>query len=277
MQRRWLAARSRYWHELRIDRQKQHQIKPTGADEVGERFGDVGFRRRSAVADCIGGIADQRQHAGVAKLAQPPLVGWLANDRRRIDLPVAGVQHGAVRSSDGQRIRFRNRMRDRAQFDIERADVEARTERHLGNRNVRSTRFAVALGGQQRSGEWRGKHRHAQLGPQVEHRAIVVLVRVGEHDAGFAPAEDPQIACVVMVENGGNAEQIRVELHKLQAMIAFAEAIAGLAPEISKAKSTPSMSTVSSVDGAVIGGILPRRCETNIRVALDEYRLLWRG
>ena len=36
-----------------------------------------------------------------------------ADDRRRIDLPVAGVQHGAERRADDQRVRFRDRMRHR--------------------------------------------------------------------------------------------------------------------------------------------------------------------
>ena len=54
---------------------------------------DFCFRRRAPFPHRIGGIADQRQHAGVTEFAQPPLVRRLTYDRRRIDLPVAGVQH----------------------------------------------------------------------------------------------------------------------------------------------------------------------------------------
>src|SRR6185312_3964612 len=44
-------------------------------------------------------------------------VGRQADDRRRIDLPVAGMQHDAGRGVDRQRMRFRNRMRDRDELD----------------------------------------------------------------------------------------------------------------------------------------------------------------
>ena len=82
-------------------------------DQLGQRLGDVGFRRRAALAHGVGGIADQRQAALVAERAQLRLVGRRADHRRRIDLPVAGVQHGAERRADDQRVRFRDRMRDR--------------------------------------------------------------------------------------------------------------------------------------------------------------------
>ena len=53
-----------------------------------------------------------------------------------------------------------------------------------------------ALGGEQRRGERRRIDRHPQLRPQIEQRAVMVLVRVGEHDAGdVAPLLDRDSGC----------------------------------------------------------------------------------
>ena len=50
----------------------------------------------------IGGIADHGEAALVAQRAQLGFVGRRADQRRRVDLPVAGMQHGAVRRADDQ-------------------------------------------------------------------------------------------------------------------------------------------------------------------------------
>ena len=94
-----------------------------GLDEFGDGLRDFSLRRRTAFPHRVGGIADQRQHAGIAEFAQTPFVGRQTDDRRRIDLPVAGMQHGAGGGVDRQRMRFRNRMRHRDEFDAERAEV----------------------------------------------------------------------------------------------------------------------------------------------------------
>ena len=131
-----------------------------------------------------------------AERAQLRLVGRRPQHRRRIELPVAGVQHVAVRRAQDQRVGFRDRMGDRDKLDVERPDVEARAERHLGDRNFRRAVFALALGFEQRRGERRRVDRHLQLRPQIEHRAVMVLVGVGEHDAGDVAALLDQIADV---------------------------------------------------------------------------------
>ena len=79
-----------------------------GANEFGQRARHIGFPGRAAVADRVGGIADERQHALVAERGQTRLVGRRTEQRRRIDLPVAGMQHDAGRRADRQRIGFRN-------------------------------------------------------------------------------------------------------------------------------------------------------------------------
>ena len=52
------------------------------------------------------------------------LVGRRADQRRRVDLPVAGVHDEAGRRADRQRAALGNRMGDGDEFDVERADVE---------------------------------------------------------------------------------------------------------------------------------------------------------
>ena len=129
-------------------------------DQLGQRLGDVGLGRRAAVAHRIGGIADQREAALVAERAQLRLVGRRAEHRRRIELPVAGVQHVAVRRADDQRVRFRDRMRDRDKLDVERPDVEARAERTTVTGMSGAPGSPCALGFEQRRGERRRVDRH---------------------------------------------------------------------------------------------------------------------
>ena len=57
--------------------------------------GDFAFRRRDAVAHGIGGIADNGETARIAERAQLCFVGAGADQRRAVDLPVAGMQHRA--------------------------------------------------------------------------------------------------------------------------------------------------------------------------------------
>ena len=75
------------------------------------------------------------------------------DDRRRIDLPVAGVQHGADLGVDRQRMRFRNRMRDRNELDVERADIDAAARRHHRHRDFRRIALGGAFGLEQRGAE----------------------------------------------------------------------------------------------------------------------------
>src|SRR5690606_29884104 len=70
------------------------------------------------------------------------------------------------------------------QLDIERADLEAAAERYHGNRDLRRARLAFAFGAKQRGGERRRVDRDLQPRPQIDERAEMVLVRMGEHDGG---------------------------------------------------------------------------------------------
>ena len=90
-----------------------------GADELGKRFRHLSFGGRAALADGIGRIADQRQHALVAKRGEFRLIGRRPDQWRRVDFPVAGMHHRAERGADGERIRFRDRVRHIDEIDGE--------------------------------------------------------------------------------------------------------------------------------------------------------------
>ena len=154
-----------------------------GLHQFGDGLGDLGLRRRAPFPHRIGGIADQRQHAGIAEFAQPPLVGRHADDRRRIDFPVAGVQHGPDLGLDRQRMGFRNRMRDRNELDIERPELDPAARRHHRNRDFRRIALGGAFGLEQRRAEFGRIDRAFQFRPEVDDGAEMVLMGMGQHQA----------------------------------------------------------------------------------------------
>src|SRR5215211_1934405 len=138
----------------------------------------------TSFADGVGGIADQGKNALVAERPQPSFVSRRADDRRRVDLPVTGMQDGAERRADDQGIGFRNRMGDRHVFELESTDREAPAERDDLDRDLRSAGLALALGLKQCRRERRGVDRNLQLRPQVQEGADMILMGMGEDDAG---------------------------------------------------------------------------------------------
>ncbi len=84
----------------------------------------------------IGRVADDRQHALVADRTQPVFVGRFADQRLGIELPVAGMQHRADGGADHHRVRLGDRMGQRDQFEVERADREAAGHRHGVDRDL---------------------------------------------------------------------------------------------------------------------------------------------
>src|ERR1700751_440109 len=134
-------------------------------------------------AERIGGVADQRQTPLMAERTQLGLIGWWADDRGRIDLPIAGVKHAAERRADDEAVRFGNRMGHGYELDIEWSERESAAERDDVHRDLGRTRLALQLGLQQRGGKRCGVDRQLEPRPQVEQRAEMILVRVGEHEA----------------------------------------------------------------------------------------------
>ena len=101
--------------------------------------------------------------------------------RRRIELPVAGMQHGARRGVDRQRMRFRNRVRDRNELDAERPEFDAAARRHDGDRDFRRVALGGAFGLEQRGGEFRRIDRAFQPRPEIDDGAEMVFMGVRQH------------------------------------------------------------------------------------------------
>jgi hypothetical protein len=91
-----------------------------------------------------------------------------ADDRGRIDLPIAGVKHAAERGADDEAIRFRDRMGHGYELDVERSEREPAAERHDVHLDLGRTRLALPLGLQQRGGKRRSIDRQLEARPQVE-------------------------------------------------------------------------------------------------------------
>ncbi len=79
---------------------------------------------------------------------------------------------------------FRDRMRDRDIFHVERPDCDAPACRNDGDGNFRRARLALPLGFQQCGGEGRGIDRHFEPRPQIDDGADMILVPVGDDERG---------------------------------------------------------------------------------------------
>ena len=62
-------------------------------DQLDQAVADLGLGARGARRQHVGAVADQRQHPALAELLEARSSVRLADQRRRIELPVAGVQH----------------------------------------------------------------------------------------------------------------------------------------------------------------------------------------
>src|SRR6185437_12610396 len=112
-----------------------------------------------------------------------PLVGRKPDDRGRIDLPVAGMQRRADLGMDSKCVRFRNRMRDRDELDVERADVDASARWYNGYWNLGRLALRLAFGLEQGGAELRRIDRAFQLRPEVDDGAKMILMGMREHEA----------------------------------------------------------------------------------------------
>ncbi len=69
------------------------------------------------------------------------------------------------------------------QLELERPDPERAAERDLGDRHGVHQPCFPELAAQDRGGEGRGVDRRLQSRPKIGHRAEMVLVGMGQHDA----------------------------------------------------------------------------------------------
>ena len=115
--------------------ERRHRDAALGLlDDVRDRFRDLDLGGRAALAHDVGRIADQRVHAFLAEGGELGVVGWIADQRRGVELPVAGVEHHAVRGAECDAGRLGNRVGERDELEIERADIEAAAELGDGDR-----------------------------------------------------------------------------------------------------------------------------------------------
>ena len=95
---------------------------PAAPESLGETGAGLALGAGGAFDLRIGAVAHHGEHALVTQALQGLEIGGLADQRFRIELPVAGVQEIAGTGADGERNGFRDRVGDRDGFDIERTD-----------------------------------------------------------------------------------------------------------------------------------------------------------
>ena len=129
----------------------------------------------------ICGITDDRQHALLAQRSQRGLVGRRPDKRRRVQLPIAGVQNDAGRGVDHQRLRLGDRVRQADEAQREGLQVEASAGRDDVDADLVGQPDLAQLAAQHRGGERGAVDRAFELRPQPGHGADVVLVGMGDH------------------------------------------------------------------------------------------------
>ena len=154
-----------------------------GPDQFDKVIAHVGLGTRCARHQHVGRIADHRQYALLADAHQRRLVGAGADHGVRVELPVAGMQHGARAGSDNHRVGFGDRMGQRDELDPEGTDIESAGHGYLGNfRRLLQPRLRQ-LAAQHGGGEGRGVDRAFELRPEPVHGAQMVFMGMGQHQA----------------------------------------------------------------------------------------------
>ena len=136
-------------------------------------------------------VADHGEHALVAERLQ--LVGHRerADQRRRVELPIPGVQDVAEGGAQRERMAFGDRMGHAQQAAVERADPNALAGLDDMNRHALEI-DVLELAAQEGGGEARAPDRAAQPLPEVGDGAKVILMGVGQDQAAeiLAPLGD---------------------------------------------------------------------------------------
>ena len=162
-------------------------IRPLARPMTAFKFSRDGFLGGAFAFDQrIGAVADEHAHAFLAQPRELGLVGWIAKAGRVVELPVAGMEHIASRSAQEDHVAFRDRVRNRHQVHVERPDIEAGALRHLDDGHFGCIGMLLKLALEQVRREFGRIDRRAQARPHLGHRADVILMRVGDEDAGEA-------------------------------------------------------------------------------------------
>ena len=176
-------------------------------DDLPERLADDALGAREARALGVRRVAEQQVDAAVAELGEPADVGAQPVDRRVVELPVAGVEDAARRSSRSRCRRVRDRVRHADELEPERPELDRAA---LGVDLAQLGRAQQAVLVELRLDEAEREPRRPDLvdlhlAHQERQRADVVLVRVGEHDradllvAEVAEVREDQVDAEVLV------------------------------------------------------------------------------
>ena len=114
------------------------------------------------------------------------MAGWLAENWSLVDLPVARVEYSAVRSLDQESVPLGNGVRQRDIGQLERSNLKARIAGDDIELNLPGKPLLFELFGDQARGERCGVERRLQVGGKVRNGADMVLVPVGQDNAGEA-------------------------------------------------------------------------------------------
>jgi hypothetical protein len=142
----------------------------------------------------VGGVRQEEAHALVlGDGPHDPEVGESAVDRREVELPVAGVEDGALRGVERRGEALGHGVRDGDELAVERAEPPALVVLHHDHAgSTHEAGLVDAVGGEAQA-EGRPDDREREVAQQVGQRPVVVLVAVGD-DAPFdvvGPIEEP--------------------------------------------------------------------------------------
>src|SRR5262249_14289355 len=108
-----------------------HEDPATGALEaLAERGPDLELRARVTGAIDVRRVGAEREHAVLAELGKPSVVGRLTVERARVELEVAGVDDRTDRRVDGEPYAVGDRVRHPDRLDAERSGFDAVVRPH---------------------------------------------------------------------------------------------------------------------------------------------------
>ena len=158
-----------------------HPARRLGDDALEHRA-DVALGRGEARDIGVGGVRQEQVDALLTEPGEGAQVGDAVVERQLVHLEVAGVQHDAGAGLDGDGERIRDRVVDRDELELERAEAFALPFPDGERVRLDAVFLELRLDQGEREGGTDQRDVLAQL-EQVGHRADVVLVAVGEHDA----------------------------------------------------------------------------------------------
>ena len=165
-------------------------------EELIEARADLAFGRGIAGLFNVRRVAEQCQHALVAKLAEAREIHHAALYRGDVDLEVASVDDGSERGADCERNGVGDAVVHVYEFDRKRAETEGRAD--LLGEYLRIVQQIVLFKLQldERRGERHRVDRHVQLLENVRHSTDMILMSVRDYDSADAGGVGLEIADV---------------------------------------------------------------------------------